>query len=72
MKRGRKKGELFSVESIAMEKLKSGQTFYTSKLDKHITAIATQKGIKVTTERMIAIDSPKHSRIERITKVTIV
>lgn len=71
MKRGRKTGQIFSVESFALKNLKSGKSFYTDKPDKYITLIASQQGVKVTTERMITIDSFKHSRIERITKVTI-
>jgi len=60
-----------TIESFAMLNYVSGDVFYTHKQDKDITAIANYYKRSVKTERMIAIDSEKHSRIETITKVTL-
>ncbi len=59
------------MEVFALHNLKSGQSFYTSKQDKDMTAIASYYKIKVKTERMVAIDTTRHEKIEFITKVTI-
>lgn len=60
-----------TIETFAMRNYKSGQVFYSHKEDKHLTAIASHEKCKIKTERMIAIDSEKHKRIEFITKITI-
>ena len=60
-----------TIETFAMRKYKQGDIFYSHKKDKHLTAIASHEKIKIKTERMIAIDSEKHTKIEFITKVTI-
>jgi len=65
---GRKIG---SIEAFALQNLKQGQFFYTHKQDKDMTAIAGYYKVKITTERMVAIDTTRHERIEFITKVTI-
>ena len=58
-----------TVEAWAMINFKSGDYFYSHKPNKDLTAIANYYKRSVKTERMIAIDSEKHSRIETITKV---
>ena len=51
---------------------KKGQQFYTTKPDRHITAIATTSGRKVTTERIIAINPQKPEMPnEKLTRVTL-
>lgn len=60
-----------TVETFAMRNYKTGDVFYSHKQDKHLTAISAHEGVKIKTERMVAIDSEKHSRIEFITKITI-
>jgi len=45
--------------------------FYSHKKDKHLTAIASHEKVKIKTERLVAMDSEKHKRIEFITKITI-
>lgn len=57
-------------ESICLLNLKSGKSFYTTKKDKDITALATYYKKKIKTERVIAINS-KHTTLTRLTKVTI-
>lgn len=64
---GRKKT---SVESIALSNLKQGESFYTNKQDKDITAISSYYGKKVSTERLITIN-PSTAETQRIVKVTI-
>ena len=44
-----------SVESIALENLKQGESFFTTKQDKDITAISSYYGKKVSTERLITV-----------------
>lgn len=63
--------KISSIEAFALQNLKRGQCFYTYKQDKDMTAIAGYYKVKITTERMIAIDATRHERIEFITKVTI-
>lgn len=60
-----------TIEAFAMQNYKKGNFFYSHKQDKDLTAIATYYKVKIKTERMIAVDVPKHSRIETLTKVTI-
>ena len=64
-------GKPRTIEAFAMHTYKSGSVFYSHKQDKHLTAIANHVGVKIRTERMVAIDSESHSRIETITKITI-
>ena len=59
-----------SAEKYFIETLSSGESFFSSKPDRYITAVAHYNGKKVKTERMIAIDSG-HERIENIIKVTM-
>lgn len=66
-----KKGPIRTIEAFAMRNYKSGQVFYSHKKDRHLTAIASHEGVKIKTERMVAMDSTKHKRIEFLTKVTI-
>lgn len=66
----RKKNNLTSAESILLTSLNAGQSFYTEKQDKDMTAIATYYNIRIKTERLIIIN---HITLNtnRITKVTI-
>lgn len=53
--------------------MKPGESFYTEKLDKDVTAQASYQGIKVLTKRCIVIENI-HSPLpllEHVTKVTI-
>lgn len=59
-----------TVESIALENLKQGESFYTNKQDKDITAISSYYGKKVSTERLITVN-PNSIETQRIVKVTI-
>jgi len=66
-KKGRK---LTSVESIALTNLLQGNSFYTTKQDKDMTAIAGYYDKKISTERLITIN-PITAETRRIVKVTI-
>jgi hypothetical protein len=67
MRKPRKKT---SVESIALTTLKSGESFYTHKHDKDITAIASYYEKKVKTERLLLLNTQTET-VEKIVKVTI-
>lgn len=60
-----------TVESIGLMNLKKGQSFYTNKQDKDITAIASYYEKKVRTERLIVIN-PQTGKTNRVVKVTLV
>jgi hypothetical protein len=61
-----------SMESFAIINGKPGDSFYTHKKDKDVTAIATYYKKKVSTERIIAISKKEDSPISTmITKVTL-
>ncbi len=51
--------------------LKKGQSFYSKKKDREITAIAGYYGKKVKTERLFVIN-PQSGETERVVKVTLV
>ena len=59
-----------SVESIALSNLKQGESFYTEKQDKDITAISSYYNKKVSTERLITVN-PSTAEAKKIVKVTI-
>ena len=51
---------------------KAGDSFYSDKADRHLTAIATYYKRKITTERFIAVTSQSDNPIaHKITKVTL-
>jgi len=62
--------EITSVESISLLSLKVGQSFYTVKKDKDITAIASHYSKKVKTERLFTMN-PQSGKTKRIVMVTI-
>lgn len=67
----RQKGSLTAMEAICLTTLVPGDSFFSYKKDKDITAIASYYKIKIATERITAIDSKTNSTIEKITKVTL-
>ena len=68
--RGRKKGQLTTVESWMIKNARPGAEFYTIKQSKDITAIAAHHNRKVTTERLIVV-AFKSLEAGKITKVTL-
>ena len=70
MKRGRKTKQFSSIESILLHELKGGQSFYSDKQDKDITAVASYYKINVKTERFICLH-PITLEANRIIRVTI-
>lgn len=63
----------YTIESWMMVNGKEGQVFYSEKKDRHITAIATHHGRKITTERLVAVTTGKENPIaSNLTKVTLV
>ena len=62
--------KITSIESLALNNLSKGASFYTHKQDKDITAISCYYNIKVSTERLITVN-PITAETQRIVKVTI-
>lgn len=68
---GRPKGQS-TVESWMIANGKMGNTFYSDKMDRHLTAIATHHKRKILTERLITITTGgKSPKSKYITKVTL-
>lgn len=60
-----------TLESIAMNTLKKGQSFFTTKQDKDITAISSYYNKRVKTERVFVLN-PQTGKASKIVKVTII
>lgn len=60
-----------TIESIGLLNLKEGESFYTDKQDKDITAIASYYEKKVKTERLFVLN-PQTGETNRVVKVTLV
>ena len=62
----------FTLESWMMANGKVGDVFYSKKMDRHLTAIATHYGRKIKTERLITVTTAKTKLIaSALTKVTL-
>ena len=59
-----------TLESIAMNTLKKGQSFFTNKQDKDITAISSYYNKQVKTERVFVLN-PQTGETSKMVKVTI-
>jgi hypothetical protein len=60
-------------ELYMMQTLKAGDSFYTEKPDRHLTAIAHYYGIKIKTERVIAVSVDViNPTCKNIVKVTLI
>ena len=59
-----------TVESIAMNALKKGQSFFTLKQDKDITAISSYYKRRVRTERVFVLN-PQTGMLQKAVKVTL-
>jgi hypothetical protein len=70
MEKKRKKRTPTSVETISLLNLKVGQSFYTEKQDKDVTAVASYYNKKVKTERLFVMN-PQSGLTNRVVKVTI-
>jgi hypothetical protein len=61
-----------TMESFMIANGKAGEHFYSDKMDRHLTAIATHHQRKIITERLIIITTAKKEPISKyITKVTL-
>ena len=67
---GTSKGQR-TVESIAINTLKKGQSFFTTKQDNDITAISSYYYKRVKTERVFVLN-PQTGETSKIVKVTII
>ena len=66
-----KKGER-TLESWMIANGKSGDSFYSHKKDRHLTAIASHHNRKIITENLIIVsDYLKSPKADKITKVTL-
>jgi hypothetical protein len=59
-----------SLEAIAMTSLKEGDSFYSPKQDKELTAIANYYQKRISTERLIVMN-PNEMTIGKVVKVTL-
>lgn len=68
---GRPKGQS-TMESWMILNGKVGDEFYSKKVDRHLTAIATHHNRKITTERLLVVTTGgKTPKAEYITKVKL-
>ena len=69
---GRLKGKQVTMESWMIANAKPGESFYSDKLDRNLTAIAAHHNRKIKTERLIAVTTGKSiPKSKYITKVTL-
>lgn len=69
---GRPKGQC-TLESWMIANGKVGDSFYSDKMDRHLTAISTHYKRKIVTERLITVTTGGKEPISKyITKVTII
>ncbi len=62
----------FTLESWMIANGKKGKVFYSEKLDRHLTAIATGHKRKIRTERLITVTSHKEKPVAGVlTRVTL-
>jgi hypothetical protein len=55
----KRKNKQYSMESWMLANGKVGAVFYSEKKDRHITAIATHYGRRISTERILAVSTAK-------------
>lgn len=68
---GRTKGTL-TIESLMIANGKAGDHFYSDKMDRHLTAMASYHKRKILTERLITVNmSDQNLKASKITKVTL-
>ena len=68
----KRKNKQYSVESWMIANGKEGDYFYSEKMDKHITAIASHHKRKISTERQLIVTTGKaNPSASFITKVTL-
>lgn len=68
---GRPKGQS-TVESWMIANGKKGAHFYSDKMDRHLTAIASHHKRAILTQRLITVNmSDKNLKAKKITKVTL-
>lgn len=68
---GRLKGQ-YTIESWMIANGKEGESFYSDKIDRHLSAISTHHKRKIMTERLITITTGgKEPTAKYITKVTL-
>lgn len=61
-----------TMESWMIANGETGQSFYSPKMDKSLTAIATHHKRKILTERVLIVTSAKaNPQVEPATKVTL-
>ena len=62
----------YTIESWAIANGKTGSHFYSDKMDRHLTAIATHHKRKIKTERLLTVTTGgKTPAAKYITKVTL-
>ncbi len=63
----------YTLESWIIANGKEGDIFYSEKMDRHLTAIATHHKRKIITERMVVVTTAKSAPTAKsLTKVTLI
>ena len=71
-KSSKRKNQQYTLESWMIVNGKKGDSFYSEKMDRHLTAISTHYGRKITTERLLTVTTGKSNPIASyIVKVTL-
>jgi len=71
-KESKRKNKQYTFESWMMANAKEGDIFYSEKLDRHLTAIATHHSRKISTERVLVVTTAKSTpECRYLVKVTI-
>lgn len=60
-----------TFETFALRNYRKGQVFFSSKSSKDLQSISAHEKVKISTEKMTAIDTMSNKKIEFLTKVTI-
>lgn len=67
-----KKEKQYTLESWMMANGKPGDVFFSEKMDRHLTAIATHHQRKIKTERLIVVTTAKSNpSASTLTKITL-
>lgn len=68
----KRKNKQYSMESWMIANGKEGDVFYSEKLDRHLTAIATHHSRKISTERVLVVTTAKSTpECRYLVRVTI-
>lgn len=68
----KRKNVQYTMESWMIANGQEGQQFYSDKMDRHLTSIATHHKRKITTERLLVVTTAKSIPIASyVTRITL-